>query len=61
MDTIPQQLNQTYTIQFRMKFQTKVGQDLCVLGSIPELGNWNKGGNMESFKPNMVWTEGHIW
>ena len=44
-----------------MKFQTKVGQDLCVLGSIPELGNWNKDGTQDTLKPNMVWTEGHIW
>jgi hypothetical protein len=34
---------------------------LCVLGSIPELGNWNKDGSMATLKPNMVWTEGHIW
>jgi hypothetical protein len=27
---------------------------MCVLGSIPELGNWKQ------FKCPMVWTEGHI-
>ena len=44
-----------------MKFQTKVGQDLCVFGSIPELGNWNKDRKVEEIKSNMCWTEGHIW
>ena len=43
-----------------MRFQTKVGQDLCVLGSIPELNKWSTG-KLEELKPNMVWTEGHIW
>lgn len=35
--------------------ETVVGENLCVLGSIPELGMWKE------FKCKMVWTEGHVW
>ena len=34
---------------------TKFGQSLCVLGSIPELGEW------KYFKHHMQWTEGNVW
>ena len=36
-------------------FETIVGENMCILGSIPELGSWKE------FKAHMVWTEGHIW
>lgn len=32
-----------------------MGQSLCVVGSIPELGNWKQ------FKAHMKWTDGHVW
>ncbi len=38
-----------------VKYETVVGENLCVLGSIPELGNW------KVFKCRMVWTKGHVW
>jgi len=46
---------QTYSIHFSVNYETVVGENVCVLGSIPELGNW------KTFKAHMVWTEGHIW
>jgi hypothetical protein len=36
-------------------YETIVGENMCVLGSIQELGNWKQ------FKAPMIWTEGHIW
>ena len=33
---------------------------MAVLGSIDQLDNWLVG-DLESVKPNLVWTEGHIW
>ena len=32
-----------------------MGQSLCIIGNIPELGNWKE------YKANMKWTEGHVW
>ena len=36
-------------------FETKMGENLYVLGSIEELGNW------QDFTCKMTWTDGHIW
>ena len=41
----------------KIYFETKPGQDLVCLGSIDELNNWK----YDKLKPNMTWTEGHIW
>lgn len=40
---------------FSIKFETKPGQNVCIMGSIPELGNWS------TCKAKLRWTEGHIW
>ena len=45
----------TYSLTLRVKYVTVPGENICVLGSIPELGLWKE------FKAFMVWTEGHIW
>ena len=37
-------------------YETRVGEDLFVVGSIKELGNWK-----ELEKVPLTWTEGHIW
>ena len=37
-----------------VKCETKFGQNLCVVGSIPELGSWKIFNEMK-------WSEGHIW
>lgn len=56
-------LNPTYTrsgaqfsVSFRIYYQSVVGEDLYVLGDIPELGN-----ETSMKKHPLKWTEGHIW
>ena len=38
-----------------VQYETKLGENLYVMGNISELGNWN------DFVCKMTWTEGHIW
>lgn len=47
--------NNTYNIKFQIKYETAPGQDIYILGSIPELGNWKE------LKCKLKWTSGHIW
>ena len=47
--------NTTYHLDLRVYYKTTFGESICVVGSIPELGNWKE------FKCHMKWTEGHIW
>lgn len=42
-------------MKLSVKYETKMGQSIAVLGSIPELGNWTE------VKVNMKWTTGHEW
>ena len=44
-----------YSVSLSVMHETVVGENLCVLGSIPELGSWKE------FKCHMVWTAGHVW
>ena len=39
----------------RTRYTTAFGENICVVGSIPELGNWKQ------VKCQLRWTEGHIW
>lgn len=43
-------------IIFQMQYQTNFGENLSVLGSISELGEWNQSGALR-----MNWNEGHVW
>ena len=45
----------SYKVELSVRYETKLGQELFVVGSIPELGNW------EEFTCKMTWTEGHVW
>jgi len=45
----------TYYVTFRVKRELEAGQSLCVLGSIPDLGNWKE------FKHHMKRTDGNTW
>jgi hypothetical protein len=45
----------SYTVYFSIKYETKYGQNLYILGSVPELGNWKKT------VAKMKWTTGHVW
>ena len=40
---------------FKIHYDTRFGQSVCLAGGIPELGNWTE------FKYEMVWTEGNYW
>ena len=46
----------SYALTLTIAYETKVGEDLFVVGSIKELGEWK---NLE--KVPLTWTEGHIW
>lgn len=50
-----QQQECSYTVKFSVKYQTKPGQNIYILGSIPELGAWK----LNKFK--LKWSEGHVW
>lgn len=43
-------------IIFQIKYDTKLGEDLAVIGSINELGNWKPYNALK-----MGWNEGNIW
>ena len=43
-------------IIFQIKYDTKLGEDLAIIGSINELGNWNPYHSLK-----MGWNEGNIW
>ena len=44
-----------YSVKFKLYYQTIPGEDLFVIGNIPELGK------IEEKKHPLMWTEGHIW
>ena len=44
------------SIVFRIVFDSKFGENVCILGSIPELGLWNLNGALF-----LKWNEGNIW
>ncbi|KAH8741237.1 starch binding domain containing proteinhypothetical protein plant origin [Cryptosporidium ryanae] len=44
------------TIKFCVKYETRFGQELRVVGNIKELGDWD----LEKSLP-MTWTEGSFW
>lgn len=44
-----------YSLTLRLRYETEFGQELFVIGSIPELGQWKK----PKFK--LIWSEDHIW
>ena len=43
-------------IFFEIKYDTFLGQNISIIGSIDKLGNWN-----ENRALNMTWNEGNIW
>ena len=43
-------------ITFQMNYNTKPGEDLGVIGSMPELGNWDQNRALR-----MSWNDGNIW
>jgi hypothetical protein len=47
--------HQLYSVTFKIKYETKPGEDLWVVGDCDELGQ-NK-----DLKHGLKWTAGHIW
>ena len=45
----------TYQVDFKVYYKTSFGESLCIVGSIPELGQWKE------FRCHMKWTDGHVW
>jgi hypothetical protein len=48
-------MNHNYSVTFKLKYVTVPGEDLYVIGDLPQLG-----GNKD-LKYSLMWTEGHIW
>ena len=44
-----------HSLTLKVFYQTIPGESICVVGSIPELGNW------KTHKCHLKWTAGHIW
>jgi hypothetical protein len=42
-------------VTLKVRYETKLGQCLYVMGSIPELGEWKE------YLCQMTWTDDHIW
>jgi hypothetical protein len=45
----------SYNVTMRIRYETALGESLCVIGDLEELGQW------KTFKCMMRWTEGHVW
>lgn len=44
-----------YAINFNIFYETTFGEEIFVVGSIPELGGWKE------YKLKLFWNDGHIW
>lgn len=47
---------QTYSVNFRMRFSTTTGEDIGVIGDLPELGNWDPKKCLK-----LKWFQDHVW
>ena len=45
-----------YSLTLKVKYETRWGYQIAVLGSINQLGKWDV-----NYAYKMRWTEGHIW
>jgi len=48
--------SRVFDVTFRMNFSSSYGQDLCIVGGAPELGNWDP-----SKAEVLTWNEGNNW
>jgi protein-tyrosine phosphatase len=48
-------LNTRCIANFSVSYKTEYGQNVYVMGSLSELGNWKE------YRAKLKWTEGHIW
>ena len=49
-------IKRVVNVKFFMKFHVDYGQQICLVGSIPEIGNW-----ILSDSVSLSWNEGDIW
>jgi len=52
---IPNKVGKQYCVKFKLKYPAQPGESICVIGGIPELGNFKK----HTFF--LRETEGNIW
>ena len=52
---INEHTSNSYTVTFSIKYETKFGQNVFLMGSTPELGSWKNP------VAKLKWTEGHVW
>ena len=45
-----------YNLTLKVTYKTEWGQEIGIVGNIPQLGNWNVEKALK-----MKWTNGHIW
>ena len=45
----------SYDVTFQVQYETELGQELAIIGSLLELGEW------KDFTAKLTWTDGHIW
>ena len=48
--------NNEYSLNLKVNFKTNYGEELAVVGSIAQLGNWDTSKALK-----MKWTDGHNW
>ena len=45
-----------YALTLKINYKTKLGESVCVVGEIEELGRW------KSYERGLMrWTENHVW
>jgi hypothetical protein len=45
-----------YSLTLKVNYETQWGQEIAILGNIPQFGNWDIN---KAYK--MKWTPGHVW
>ena len=55
VNSVVNQLEKTFSLNLSIQYETKLGESICVIGSLEELGQWNE------YKCHLRWTEGHLW
>lgn len=48
--------SETYALTLTVMYETKPGEDIYVVGSIKELGEWK-----DIHKAPLKWSKGHVW
>jgi alpha-amylase len=43
-------------LQFNVRYKTDFGQEVFLVGNVPELGNWEVTKGVR-----LTWTDGHLW